>query len=134
MLHPVNSYHLIIRTAKWLPKLKREIPHLKFDFPFPSEEDSLVGAVHGLADIQEYYDFKVDDLMKGHITDFEGSNGGKKRLFYKANKGLTSDDALAVANDALRSNYLHGYVEWLKGALKQAKAEERPAKHLSKIK
>ena len=124
----------MLRTAKWLPKLKREISNLKLNFSFPSEEDSSVGAVHGLADIQEHYDFKVDDLIKGHIEDFESRNCDKKRLFYKANKGLTSDDALAIANDALRSSYLHGYVKWLKGALKKAKAEERPTKHLNKIK
>ena len=73
--------------------------------------------------------YQVDDLINGHIQDFEG----KKRLFYEANSGLTSHDVLAIANDAFRSNYLQGYVEWLKGASKKAKAEKRPGKELLKI-
>ena len=33
--HPVNAYHLLKRTTKWIPKLTKVIPNLDFEFHLP---------------------------------------------------------------------------------------------------
>lgn len=30
--HPINAFHMLQRTTKWLPKLKKILPELDFDF------------------------------------------------------------------------------------------------------
>ena len=35
VFHPVNAYHLLKRTTKWIPKLAKVIPNLDFEFHLP---------------------------------------------------------------------------------------------------
>ena len=35
VFHPVNAFHLLQRTTKWLPKLTKLIPNLDFEFHLP---------------------------------------------------------------------------------------------------
>ena len=35
VFHPVNAYHLLKRTTKWIPKLTKVIPNLDFEFHLP---------------------------------------------------------------------------------------------------
>jgi hypothetical protein len=55
VFHPINAFHMMQRTATWLPKLKRLLPDLEFAFNFPSVTDATSGAAHGLSDILEYH-------------------------------------------------------------------------------
>ena len=35
VFHPVNAYHLLQRTSKWIPKLVKVITNLDFEFHLP---------------------------------------------------------------------------------------------------
>ncbi len=32
VFHPINAFHMLQRTTKWLPKLKKLLPELKLEF------------------------------------------------------------------------------------------------------
>ena len=34
--HPINAFHLLQRTSQWIPKLKKAIPNLHFNFSLPT--------------------------------------------------------------------------------------------------
>ena len=74
MYHPINAFHLLKRTAKWIPKIKKIIPGFEFKFNLPQVSDIYVGAVLGLADIHEHYNMNTLDLANGTIKDW---NTGK---------------------------------------------------------
>ncbi len=119
----------MLRTAKFLPSLKKHIDSLKFDYTMPSGSDAAVGAAHGLADLQEYHRLDVDDLVQGRLKDYVNPE-----RFFQAASNLTSQECLLVATEAKRMEYLEGQVLWLKGAVNAAKAEGKPSKYISKLK
>ncbi len=131
MYHAINAYKMVKRAAKWLPKIKKYFPTIEMNFTLPSEEDVTIKSAHGLADILEHFDLDINDLVNGQLENFESP---QQPRFFEAKSRLTSGDLMAVANEALRSNYLDGYVQWLKATLKAAKAEDKSAKDITKIK
>ena len=99
----------------WLPKLMEVIPNLNFEFHLPSASEAMEGAIHGLADIVEHYDFDANDIVQGKVTNFVTGE-----LFH-SNSNLTSKEILKVANGAKIANYFDGYVNWCEAALKVTK-------------
>ncbi len=128
--HPVNAFHMMMRAARFYPTVKANPePELNISLPLmPSLSDAKGGAVHGLTDIQEYYALNVSDLIRGRIVD---RLSGK---VYQAGQNLTSGEVLLIAAEAKRTNYLDAHVQWLRGALEAARAEQKPNSLISKIK
>ena len=119
---------MMLRTAKWLPALKRHIPSLTFNFTMPSEADAAVGGAHGLADMQDYHKLNVTELILGCIWNYHTGE------VYQAASNLTSREATLVATEAKKTEYLEGHVVWLQGAVHAAKAEGKPAKIIKQLK
>ena len=130
MHHPVNSVNLLKRLAtisEWISKLNLPIQL------FNSANDTFLlqedyhNALFGLADLREYSNINTFKLAKGiihnHIT-------GEK---FFASSGLSSSDLMKIASEARKSNYLEGYVDWLKTALKRAEQEGKNVDFISKI-
>jgi hypothetical protein len=88
------------------------IPNLNFEFNLPSASEAIEGAIHGLADIVEHYDFDANAIVQGKVKSFVTGE-----LFH-SNSNLTSNEILKVANGAKIANYLDGYVNWCEAALK----------------
>ena len=91
--HPINAFHMLQRMTNFLPKLDSlldlKLPEFKLD------DLSLVqGPANGLADLQEFHNIPLQDLMQGRIPD--PCSG---RIF-QANSGLTFQEALQIANAA----------------------------------
>ena len=131
MHHPVNSVNLLKRFAsisQWVPKLNLQI------HPFNSANDSFLlqedyhNALFGLADLREFVNINTFQLAKGVISNYIT---GEK---YYANSGLSSSDLMKIASEARKSNYLEGYVDWMKTALKCAEQEEKDKNFISQIK
>ena len=103
--HPINAFHLLQRTSRWIPKLKKVIPNLHFNFTLPSVTDAIFEASNGLADILEYYNLQNPiDFVKGQIQLM------KTGEIYQAKSNLTSFEILKVASAARKAQYFHGYV------------------------
>ena len=128
--HPVNSVNLLKRLAsisQWVPKLNIKIQLLNSaNDSFLLQED-YQNALFGLADLREFVNINTLKLAKGiihnHIT-------GEK---FFASSGLSSSDLMKIASEARKSNYLEGYVDWLKTALKRAQQEGKNVDFISKI-
>ena len=103
--HPINAFHLLQRTSQWIPKLKKVIPNLHFNFSLPTVTDAIFEAANGLADILEHYNLpNAIDLVKGEIQLWDT---GK---IYQSKSNLTSFEILKVASAARKAQYFHGYV------------------------
>ena len=126
--HPINAYHLLQRTSKWLPKLQKLLPKLKIGFNLPNNFDANIGSAVGISDLQEYHNLDPMDIIQGKIYDHF-----KKKFFY-SKSNLTSSDVLKIASTARDSNYLDNYVTWLQNALILAKIEGKNEKTLKMIK
>ena len=131
MHHPVNSVNLLKRFAsisQWVRKLNLQI------HPFNSANDSFLlqedyhNALFRLADLREFVNINTFQLAKGVISNYIT---GEK---YYANSGLSSSDLMKIASEARKSNYLEGYVDWMKTALKCAEQEEKDKNFISQIK
>ena len=126
--HPINAYHLLQRTQKWLPKLQKMPLPFKIKFNLPSNFDANVGSAIGISDLQEYHNLDPMDIMYGKIYDhFRGKT-------YYAKSNLTSSDALKFATSAKDSGYLDNYVTWCQTALEMAKTEGLNEKAIAQIK
>ncbi len=119
---------MLRRASKWFPILVENIPELDTGLTIPTKDEVIVGAAHGLADIQEHYNLNVNDLIQGKIVD--SVNG----QVYKSVRNLSSTEALLIAKEARDVKYLEGQVRWLKGALKAAKSEKKPKGVIDRIK
>ena len=131
MHHPVNSVNLLKRLAsisQWTPKLNLHI------HPFNPAIDSFLlqedyhNALIGLADLREFSNINTFKLAKGEISNYIT---GEK--FY-ANSGLSSSDLMKIASEARKNDYLEGYVDWMKTALKSAEQERKDKNFISQIK
>ena len=131
MHHPVNSVNLLKRLAsisQWTPKLNLHI------HPFNSANDSFLlqedyhNALFGLADLREFVNINTFKLAKGIISNYIT---GEK---YYANSGLSSSDLVKIASKARKNDYLEGYVDWMKTALKSAEQERKDKNFITQIK
>ena len=127
----MNSVNLLKRFASishWVPKLNLQI------HPFNSANDSFLlqedyhNALFGLADLREFVNINTFKLAKGVISNHLT---GEK---YYANSALSSSDLMKVASEARKSNYLEGYVDWMKTALKCAEEEGKDKNFINQIK
>ena len=130
MHHPVNSVNLLKRLAtisQWIPKLNLPIQL------FNSANDTFLlqedyhNALFGMADLREFSNINTFELAKGEISNYIT---GEK---YYANSGLSSSDLMKIASEARKNDYLEGYVDWMKTALKFAKQEGKDLNYISKI-
>ena len=126
--HPINAFHLLKRLAHTLPKLKKNIPKMIFGYNYSTLSNDYVRTMHGIADLHEFHNLNILQIAKGIIKD---EVSGK---FYISKSGLNSSDLLQIAKEAKNTNYLDGYVDWLKAALKVARDEKGSSKYISGIK
>ena len=127
--HPINAFHLLQRTAIWIPRLTKVIPEFEFKFNLPKISDAYVGAALGLADIHEHYNINTMDLADGRIKDY--NSVGK---FYESNSPLTSMELIKISEEAKNVLHMDGAVNWLTAALEKAREEEQDSKFISSIK
>ena len=118
---------MLKRMAQWMPKIINLIPSNIFDYDLSSLEMEYQRASHGLADLHHYYDIDTKELSKGIIKDL---NNGR---VYVSNSGLTTLELMQIAQEAKDENYLDGYVNWLKAALKMAKQENKNSEYIQHI-
>lgn len=128
--HPINVYHLLERAAVHLPKIIKFLPHLlhhfeKFDMAYMKKE--FERACHGIADLNEYNNFKPADIAKGNLND---SLSGK---FYQSNSPLNSRALFQIAEEARKANYFEGYVNWLRAAISAGKEENQIAGYMKTL-
>jgi hypothetical protein len=119
---------MMTRTSTWIPKLKKHFPDLKFSINLPSTTEASLRSARGLADIQEFYNLDVMDLIGGNIKD------PKTGYVFSAKSNLTSVEVLKVATAAKSANYFDNHVDWAQAALKAAKLEGKSDKFLKSIK
>ena len=119
---------MLKRLAHTLPKLKKIIPKIIFDYNYSTLSDDYVRTLHGIADLHEFHNLNILQIAKGILKDEISAQ------FYISKSGLSSSDLLQIAKEAKNVNYLDGYVDWLKAALKVAKDEKGTLKYISAIK
>ena len=127
VFNPINALHLLKRLSQWIPRLKLKIPKLKFIYNARSLLDDYKTALHGMVEIQEYFDLDTNELARGRITDFRT---GK---VYQSNSQLTSNELFEISKEAKNADYLNNYVDWLTATLKQAIIEKSSSKYISKL-
>ena len=127
VFNPINALHLLKRLSQWIPRLKSKIPKLKFIYNARSLLDDYKTALHGMVEIQEYFDLDTNELARGRITDFRT---GK---VYQSNSQLTSNELFEISKEAKNADYLNNYVDWLTATLKQAIIEKSSSKFISKL-
>ena len=125
--HPINALHLIKRIAKWMPKMKKIIPNLSFQYDFQSLLDEYTRALHGIADLVEYHDLDYNEISNGKIKDILNNKT------YVSKSPLSCEELLKIAHEAKLVNYMDGHVNWLVAALKKAKLENRNKKLIKTI-
>ena len=119
---------MLKRLAHTLPKLKKIIPKIIFNYNYSTLSDDYVRTLHGIADLHEFHNLNILQIAKGIIKD---EVSGKS---YISKSRLNSSDLFQIAKEAKTVNYLDGYVDWLKAALKVARDEKGSSKYISGIK
>ena len=119
---------MLKRLAHIPPKLQNIIPKTIFNYNYVTLSNDYVRALHGLADLHEYNNLNLLQIAKGIIKD---EVSGKS---YISESRLNSSDLFQIPKEAKTVNYLDGYVDWLKAALKVAKDEKGSSKYISGIK
>ena len=69
--HPINAFHLLKRTSTLMPKLHRQNPNIQFDYNVTELHNDYIRACHGLADLQEYFQFDLEKFSNGFIKGKE---------------------------------------------------------------
>ena len=110
-----------------MPKVKKAIKSLKFNYDFDSLSDDFTRAHHGLADLHEHFNLDPLEMSKGIIRDVENGN------VFLAKSPLNSNDLVNIATEAKNEKYLDGYVNWLNAAKKKAKKEKKDVKFINSI-
>ena len=131
--HPINSYHLLQRSAQLWPKYiqitkkffsslpkkvsKRltNIPKQLSKIQFATETDFSHGAINGLFNLQNYYELQSSDIAEGNIL--ESDRESERRL------EMSSEQCVFIAEQAGRMKQLHLAVDWLLTALQRAGSE-----------
>ena len=117
ILHPVDSYNLIKRTARtWTriftqlsleeERLKAAVEEAKSQFP--SWETSRVAVALGILNIHVYYRIKPEQMVQGVLTD------PLRNVTYQAKTRLTAGDAKLIAGVAEEDNLFSYAIEWLR--------------------
>ena len=65
--HPINAFHLLKRTSTLMPKLLRKNSNIHFDYNITELHNDYIRACHGLADLQEYFQFDLEKFSNGFI-------------------------------------------------------------------
>ena len=123
--HPINAFHLLKRSSKFIPKLKKWLPKKLYSFyDIKTLSEQYIRACQGLADIQEFHDTDPMDIANGIIKNTE--NG----LNYQANSKLNSMDLVNIAKEAKDIFYYDANVKWLTAALKISKRGKENSKFI----
>ena len=128
--HPINSYHLLQRSAQLWPKYilmtkkffsslpkkvsKRltNIPKQLSKIQFATETDFTDGAINGLFNLQNYYELRSDDIAEGNILESDRQSDRRVQI--------SSEQCVFIAEQAGRLKQLHLAVDWLQTALQRA--------------
>ena len=65
--HPINAFHLLKRTSTLMPKLLKQNPNIQFDYNITELHNDYIRACHGLADLQEYFQFDLEKFSNGFM-------------------------------------------------------------------
>ena len=130
--HPINSYHLLQRSAYLWPKYiqitkkffsslpkkisKRltNIPKQLSKIQFATETDFTDGAINGLFNLQNYYELRSEDVAEGKILESDRESERRTEI--------SSEQCVVIAEQAGRRRQLHLAVDWLLTALQRAGA------------
>ena len=118
---------MLKRLAQLMPKIIKLLPSITFDCDFSTLDKEYQRASHGIADLHQYYDMSIKELIRGEIKDV--TNG----IVYRSNSILSSLELMQIAEQAKKENYLDGYVNWLTAALKKAKQENKNSEYIKNI-
>ena len=110
-----------------MPKIIKLLPSITFDCDLSTLDKEYQRASHGIADLHQYYDMSIKELIRGEIKDV--TNG----IDYRSNSILSSLELMQIAEQAKKENYLDGYVNWLTAALKKAKQENKNSEYMKNI-
>ena len=117
VLHPVDSYNLIKRTARTWTRIFQKLTNLEADLltavetarsQFPAWETTRVAAALGLLNIQVYYRLEPAHLVAGTLTD------KLRNITYQASTKLSAGDAKLMAEVAETEKLLSFAIEWLR--------------------
>ena len=143
--HPINSYHLLQRSAQLWPKYilmtkkffsslpkkvsKRltNIPKHLSKIQFATETDFTDGAINGLFNLQNYYELQSDDIAEGNILESDRERGSDPRV------EISSDECVFIAEQAGRRKQLHLAVGWLQTALQRAGGDSKHVARINKL-
>ena len=118
VLHPVDSYNLIKRTARSWPRVFAQLSLEEGEGrlrtaveeargQFPSWETSRVAVALGILNIHVYYRLDPADLVLGRLTD------SLRNVTYQARTKLSPGDAKLIAEVAEKENLINFAIEWL---------------------
>ena len=137
--HPINSYHLLQRSAYLWPKYiqitkkffsslpkkisKRltNIPKQLSKIQFATETDFTDGAINGLFNLQNYYELRSEDVAEGKILESDRESERRTEI--------SSEQCVVIAEQAGRRRQLHLAVDWLLTALQRAGAHSNTDNH-----
>ena len=92
---------------------------------FPHITKSYQASLFGLADIQEYYNQDLLQMVNGTIQ--------ANNLFFVSKSKLNIEDLILISDAAKEHNYLDGHVKWLNAALIEAKTIKRNFKFIKSL-
>ena len=117
VLHPVDSYNLIKRTARTWTRIFSKLTNLGGELgsrleaarsQFPTWENIRVATALGLLNVHVYYRLEPADLVAGTLTD------ELRNVTYHASTRLTAGDAKLIAEVAEREKLVRFAIEWLR--------------------
>ena len=141
--HPINSYHLLQRSAQLWPKyiqitkkffssLPKKVSKRLTNIPkqlsmvqFATETDFTDGAINGLFNLQNYYELQSDDIAEGNILERDRQSGRGVQI--------SSEQCVFIAEQAGRMKQLHLAVDWLETALQRAGNNQQQVGRISKL-
>ena len=141
--HPINSYHLLQRSAQLWPKyiqitkkffssLPKKVSKRLTNIPkqlsmvqFATETDFTDGAINGLFNLQNYYELQSDDIAEGNILERDRQSGRGVQI--------SSEQCVFIAEQAGRMKQLHLAVDWLETALQRAGGDNKQVGRISKL-
>ena len=117
VLHPVDSYNLIKRTARTWPRIFNKLTNLEGDLltameaarsQFPAWETTRVATALGLLNIHVYYRLEPAQLVTGTLRDT------LRNITYQAATRLSAGDAKLIAEVAENEKLIRFAIEWLR--------------------
>ena len=115
ILHPIDAYNLLKRTARTWPRILEALKMDKsnvdlglFKKQLPNWENSRVASALGILNIHKYYQLKPKDLIEGRVTD------NYNNVTYISATRLNVGDAKLLAEVAQDQKDIIAALEWLK--------------------